>query len=154
MQPNFIGLLCDRCAPGYGNLEQNCVACQCNPLTGQCKCKPLVIGRDCSHCEPGYWNLASGNGCESCNCNFTSYVSAMRSIVSAIASLELEANIAIDVFLDIMNSRPLVTINAICVQLQVIFVTQKLVAVCVHLRQLDPLVKTVLLVHGVSIFSM
>ncbi|KAK2165282.1 hypothetical protein LSH36_52g01014 [Paralvinella palmiformis] len=58
--------------------------CQCNPLgsqgatcdpvTGQCSCKPGVGGLRCDRCEPGYYGLpliaANGNsGCIACNCN-------------------------------------------------------------------------------------
>lgn len=29
----------------------------CEPLGGQCRCRPHVIGRDCSMCATGYWGF-------------------------------------------------------------------------------------------------
>ncbi|CAM4504786.1 unnamed protein product [Lepidochelys olivacea] len=37
----------------------------CNPLGGQCSCKPNVIGRRCSRCQTGYYGFPF---CKSCNC--------------------------------------------------------------------------------------
>ncbi|EMP38380.1 Laminin subunit alpha-3 [Chelonia mydas] len=37
----------------------------CNPLGGQCSCKPNVIGRRCSRCQTGYYGFPF---CKLCNC--------------------------------------------------------------------------------------
>ncbi|KAJ8408959.1 hypothetical protein AAFF_G00239800 [Aldrovandia affinis] len=37
----------------------------CEPLGGQCRCRPNVIGRDCSQCATGYWGFPN---CRQCNC--------------------------------------------------------------------------------------
>lgn len=41
---------------------------QCNPMGGQCKCRPNVGGRRCDRCLPGYHSFGI-NGCEPCDCN-------------------------------------------------------------------------------------
>lgn len=41
----------------------------CNHTNGQCPCLPNVIGLSCDACKPNHWKIASGNGCESCNCD-------------------------------------------------------------------------------------
>lgn len=41
----------------------------CNHTTGQCPCFPNVIGLSCDECKPNHWKIASGEGCESCNCD-------------------------------------------------------------------------------------
>lgn len=41
----------------------------CNYATGQCPCNSNVEGKHCDICAEGYWNIASGEGCESCNCD-------------------------------------------------------------------------------------
>ncbi|XP_073721640.1 laminin subunit beta-3 isoform X2 [Misgurnus anguillicaudatus] len=78
------GTKCDRCRPGYHNLNANdpsgCSSCQCNSAgslnfgqcdAGQCLCKPHVEGAKCDRCKPGYYNLNANNpsGCSSCQCN-------------------------------------------------------------------------------------
>ncbi|VEL22348.1 unnamed protein product [Protopolystoma xenopodis] len=76
-RPNYDGLRCDRCMPGRGGIEAGCPVCSCNPLgsrpdvlptcepvTGQCPCKPGVGGSlDCGRCLPGFYNMGP-NGCE------------------------------------------------------------------------------------------
>ncbi|XP_054719317.1 laminin subunit gamma-1-like, partial [Uloborus diversus] len=88
---NTGGRHCESCLPGfYGNAlalpKGDCKACNCNPVgtqkkdldldilvcnyaTGQCPCKQNVDGKHCDLCIEGYWNIASGEGCESCNCD-------------------------------------------------------------------------------------
>lgn len=40
----------------------------CNPLGGQCKCKPNVMGRTCDRCAPGYYGFGP-EGCKPCDCH-------------------------------------------------------------------------------------
>lgn len=59
-------------------------ACQCNahgsysstcdPVTGQCSCRPGVGGLKCDRCEPGFWNFRGivtdgRSGCTPCSCD-------------------------------------------------------------------------------------
>ncbi|KAL4831732.1 hypothetical protein H8958_015365 [Nasalis larvatus] len=59
-------------------------ACQCNPhgsyggtcdpVTGQCSCRPGVGGLRCDRCEPGFWNFRGivtdgQSGCTPCSCD-------------------------------------------------------------------------------------
>ena len=37
----------------------------CDPATGQCRCKPGVGGQDCSACQVGFWGF-SPRGCTKC----------------------------------------------------------------------------------------
>uniref|UniRef100_A0A8C3IVW1 Laminin subunit alpha 3 n=1 Tax=Chrysemys picta bellii TaxID=8478 RepID=A0A8C3IVW1_CHRPI len=53
-----------------GALPCNChkagaTSSACNPLGGQCSCKPNVIGRRCSRCQTGYYGFPF---CKLCNC--------------------------------------------------------------------------------------
>uniref|UniRef100_UPI00358F6F53 laminin subunit gamma-1-like isoform X2 n=1 Tax=Myxine glutinosa TaxID=7769 RepID=UPI00358F6F53 len=81
------GFFCDRCREGfYGNAlasvpEQKCRSCACstfgtagtgqtcNPVTGQCQCRPHVMGRDCGRCKLGHFLSKTGTGCTRCNCD-------------------------------------------------------------------------------------
>lgn len=40
----------------------------CDPLGGQCKCKPNVIGRRCNRCAPGFYGFGP-DGCKPCDCH-------------------------------------------------------------------------------------
>nr|VZI19522.1 unnamed protein product [Spirometra erinaceieuropaei] len=78
----YEGQRCDRCVAGRGNVEEGCPPCVCDPLgsvpqaaatcdpvTGQCVCKPGVGGTlECDRCLDGYYNLGS-NGCQECQCS-------------------------------------------------------------------------------------
>ncbi|KAM8755025.1 agrin isoform 1-T1 [Acanthopagrus schlegelii] len=51
----------------------------CDPVTGQCSCKPGVGGQKCDRCEPGFWNFRgivteNMSGCTPCNCDATGSV--------------------------------------------------------------------------------
>ncbi|KYB27445.1 Laminin subunit alpha-1-like Protein [Tribolium castaneum] len=48
--------------------EQGSKIQACDPITGQCQCKPHYIGPKCDKCKPGYWKTKSG--CAPCNCNY------------------------------------------------------------------------------------
>ncbi|CAB3408759.1 unnamed protein product [Caenorhabditis bovis] len=64
-RPGYTGQYCETCVAGYFGDAQHvggfCAPCDChpdgslhgacNPLTGQCECKPGVTGRDCSVCQ-------------------------------------------------------------------------------------------------------
>ncbi|XP_028306207.1 laminin subunit beta-1a [Gouania willdenowi] len=83
------GSACQSCKLGYyGNaLQQDCRKCVCNRLgsdwsscpsadvchcdisSGQCSCLPNVTGQHCDQCVHDTWNMASGQGCQSCDCN-------------------------------------------------------------------------------------
>ncbi|XP_013408769.1 laminin subunit alpha isoform X2 [Lingula anatina] len=81
------GHICDQCKPGYWNLNINnvdgCEGCDCfgpgtvsgdgicNPVSGQCQCKPFASGRQCSTCVDGTYNLKDNNlfGCTDCDCD-------------------------------------------------------------------------------------
>ncbi|XP_043223097.1 laminin subunit beta-1-like [Amphibalanus amphitrite] len=40
----------------------------CDPLGGQCRCKPNVVGRRCDQCAPGTYGFGP-EGCTACDCN-------------------------------------------------------------------------------------
>lgn len=74
---------CELCKDGFFGdaLLQNCQQCDCDFLgtnstiahcdrfTGQCPCLPNVQGLRCEQCAVNHWKIASGEGCESCNCD-------------------------------------------------------------------------------------
>uniref|UniRef100_A0A5K3FHX5 Laminin subunit alpha-1 n=1 Tax=Mesocestoides corti TaxID=53468 RepID=A0A5K3FHX5_MESCO len=78
----YEGQRCDRCVVGRGNVDAGCPPCNCDPLgsipqanascdpvTGQCVCKPGVGGTlECDRCADGYYNMGI-NGCQSCECS-------------------------------------------------------------------------------------
>ncbi|XP_011248478.1 agrin isoform X2 [Mus musculus] len=46
----------------------------CDPVTGQCSCRPGVGGLRCDRCEPGFWNFRGivtdgHSGCTPCSCD-------------------------------------------------------------------------------------
>nr|XP_023651627.1 agrin-like isoform X4 [Paramormyrops kingsleyae] len=46
----------------------------CDPVSGQCSCKPGVGGLKCDRCKPGFWNFRGiatekSSGCTPCNCD-------------------------------------------------------------------------------------
>uniref|UniRef100_A0A8C6VI31 Laminin subunit alpha 2 n=1 Tax=Naja naja TaxID=35670 RepID=A0A8C6VI31_NAJNA len=77
--PGYEGQYCERCSPGYtGNPKipgGSCQECECHPhgslpvpcdpLTGQCVCKPGSTGWKCAGCEP--WHAREGIACVSCD---------------------------------------------------------------------------------------
>uniref|UniRef100_A0A670YWM6 Laminin subunit alpha 2 n=1 Tax=Pseudonaja textilis TaxID=8673 RepID=A0A670YWM6_PSETE len=77
--PGYEGQYCERCSPGYtGNPKipgGSCQECECHPhgslpvpcdpLTGQCVCKPGSTGWKCAGCEA--WHAREGIACVSCD---------------------------------------------------------------------------------------
>ncbi|CAL9703699.1 unnamed protein product [Knipowitschia caucasica] len=47
---------------------QGSLSGQCEPIGGQCLCKPNVIGRRCEQCAPGTYGFGS-SGCTLCECD-------------------------------------------------------------------------------------
>lgn len=82
-KPNVEGPQCDRCVPGFYNLSssnpQGCTKCscslegsvseRCDPLTGQCKCRPNFEGLNCDRCSSGFWRPAGSDRCVPCACD-------------------------------------------------------------------------------------
>jgi laminin gamma 1 len=86
---NTAGLRCNECLPGHfgdpfalphgscdtcscyprGSLQDEDGISVCNPVSGDCQCKPNVIGKNCNECQSGFWNIASGEGCQNCKCD-------------------------------------------------------------------------------------
>uniref|UniRef100_A0A3B3B6C1 Laminin subunit beta 3 n=1 Tax=Oryzias melastigma TaxID=30732 RepID=A0A3B3B6C1_ORYME len=83
------GPRCDRCKTGfYGLSASNPAGCNpcscspdgsisgvCDPVTGQCPCRPHFQGRTCDLCSDGYWKPALSKRCEPCGCDPTSSTS-------------------------------------------------------------------------------
>uniref|UniRef100_A0A1I7VMW8 Laminin alpha 1 chain n=1 Tax=Loa loa TaxID=7209 RepID=A0A1I7VMW8_LOALO len=75
---NYVGMQCNRCKDGHGDIENKCPACNCNmtgsfssecdEVSGQCACKTGVFGKQCDMCRASYFNF-SENGCQFCHCN-------------------------------------------------------------------------------------
>ncbi|XP_065337904.1 laminin subunit alpha [Cloeon dipterum] len=79
--PNYQGLSCEDCAPGYFRAQTGpyggfCTPCQCNghadtcdPITGVCiNCKHHTTGDHCEMCEVGYHGDATRGDCLICAC--------------------------------------------------------------------------------------
>lgn len=76
---NTGGWKCEECLPRHwGNAAlRDCKPCncypegseslECNPITGQCQCKPNFTGLRCDRCAPGYGNLEQN--CVACQCD-------------------------------------------------------------------------------------
>lgn len=43
----------------------------CDPLTGQCPCRPHFHGLNCDKCSKGYWKPFLSEHCEPCGCDPT-----------------------------------------------------------------------------------
>ncbi|XP_076857494.1 laminin subunit beta-3 isoform X2 [Brachyhypopomus gauderio] len=86
---NVEGARCDRCKPGYYGLSTadplGCSKCSCSPtgslhgtcdpVTGQCPCRPNMEGLSCDRCATGLWNPSSPSGCQPCDCHPTNALS-------------------------------------------------------------------------------
>ncbi|CAB1315349.1 unnamed protein product [Coregonus sp. 'balchen'] len=82
---NVDGSRCDRCKMGYYGLtasnplgcnkcpcsKEGSVSSVCDPVSGQCPCRPHLQGLTCDQCSHGYWNPSSPRGCEPCRCDPT-----------------------------------------------------------------------------------
>ncbi|XP_044068544.1 laminin subunit beta-3 isoform X1 [Siniperca chuatsi] len=80
---NVEGPRCDRCKRGYYGLSASnplgCSRCSCSPdgslsdlcdpVTGQCPCRPHFHGLTCEVCSQGYWNPFLSGSCEPCGCD-------------------------------------------------------------------------------------
>ncbi|XP_041836366.1 laminin subunit beta-3 isoform X2 [Melanotaenia boesemani] len=82
---NVEGPRCDRCKRGYYGLSvsnpEGCNKCscspdgslsqECNPVTGQCPCRPHIHGLTCDVCSEGYWKPFPSESCKPCDCDPT-----------------------------------------------------------------------------------
>ncbi|KAG7493356.1 hypothetical protein JOB18_007172 [Solea senegalensis] len=82
---NVEGTRCDRCKRGFFGLSDSnplgCTKCSCSldgslsdvcdPLTGQCLCRPHFHGRTCDVCSKGFWKPVESGRCEPCDCDST-----------------------------------------------------------------------------------
>ncbi|KAI9520119.1 hypothetical protein NQZ68_021838 [Dissostichus eleginoides] len=82
---NVEGPRCDRCRRGYYGLSTSnplgCSKCSCSvdgslaevcdPITGQCPCRPHFHGLTCEVCSKGYWKPSLSGRCTPCNCDPT-----------------------------------------------------------------------------------
>ncbi|CAF94661.1 unnamed protein product, partial [Tetraodon nigroviridis] len=82
---NVEGPRCDRCKRGYFGLSTvnplGCSKCSCSsegsvsdacdPVTGQCLCRPNFHGPNCDVCSNGYWKPFLSDRCEPCKCDPT-----------------------------------------------------------------------------------
>lgn len=82
---SFFGCCPDQITPAASKSYAGCPSvCQCNkvgsiqetcdPITGECQCKPGVGGLKCDRCLPGFWGLSrivseSQPGCMLCDCS-------------------------------------------------------------------------------------
>ncbi|XP_011611933.1 laminin subunit beta-3 isoform X1 [Takifugu rubripes] len=82
---NVEGPRCDRCKRGYYGLSAanplGCSKCSCSsdgsisdvcdPVIGQCLCRPHFHGSNCDMCSNGYWKPFLSERCVPCNCDPT-----------------------------------------------------------------------------------
>ncbi|XP_054472751.1 laminin subunit beta-3 [Anoplopoma fimbria] len=82
---NVEGPRCDRCKRGYYDLSPanplGCSKCSCSPdgslsdvcdpMTGQCPCRPHFHGLTCEICSKGYWKPSVTGRCQPCSCDPT-----------------------------------------------------------------------------------
>ncbi|GAA6225593.1 laminin subunit beta-3 [Lates japonicus] len=82
---NVDGPRCDQCKRGYYGLSDSnplgCTKCSCSPdgslsdvcdpITGQCPCRPHFHGLTCEVCSKGYWKPFLSGRCEPCGCDPT-----------------------------------------------------------------------------------
>uniref|UniRef100_A0A3B5LRA2 Laminin subunit beta 3 n=1 Tax=Xiphophorus couchianus TaxID=32473 RepID=A0A3B5LRA2_9TELE len=82
---NVEGPHCDRCRKGFHSLSSSdpmgCKKCSCSPVgslstlcdpvTGQCPCRPHFHGLTCDVCSKGYWKPPQSDVCEPCGCDPT-----------------------------------------------------------------------------------
>nr|XP_039257196.1 laminin subunit alpha-1-like isoform X3 [Styela clava] len=79
---NTAGRHCEQCANGfYGDpiIRKNCTSCrcdldgavsrQCDPVTGQCPCRPDVFGKRCDTCQEGQYLDRTRKICAPCLCD-------------------------------------------------------------------------------------
>uniref|UniRef100_UPI00358F3273 laminin-like protein epi-1 n=1 Tax=Myxine glutinosa TaxID=7769 RepID=UPI00358F3273 len=72
------GPRCERCEDGYYGdaTKQKCLSCDCNPegalsppcdpVTGECRCRPRVAGTSCKACLPDHFGFPT---CRQCSCH-------------------------------------------------------------------------------------
>ncbi|KAM3721816.1 Laminin subunit [Dirofilaria immitis] len=75
---NYVGMQCNRCKDGHGDIENMCPPCncsmtgsfssECDETSGQCACKTGVFGKQCDMCRASYFNFTE-SGCQFCHCN-------------------------------------------------------------------------------------
>lgn len=47
---------------------------RCDPVTGQCQCRPNFVGLNCERCATGFWRPVGSNKCVPCACDPTASV--------------------------------------------------------------------------------
>ncbi|XP_012943161.1 laminin subunit alpha isoform X2 [Aplysia californica] len=79
--PNYVGLSCEDCAPGYYRARTSpylgiCVKCNCNGHSNECdletgeclNCQDNTTGTNCEQCMTGYYGDPATGGCQICSC--------------------------------------------------------------------------------------
>uniref|UniRef100_A0A673A471 Laminin, beta 3 n=1 Tax=Sphaeramia orbicularis TaxID=375764 RepID=A0A673A471_9TELE len=86
---NVDGPRCERCKSGFYGLNGadplGCSKCSCSPdgslsdvcdpVTGQCLCRPHFHGRTCNTCAKGFWKPIGSTHCKACGCDATNSLS-------------------------------------------------------------------------------